>query len=137
MGLFCACVITWAGDTFFDLEVFFNPVREDEDDPENILAALSRNDLDILADWYERASAAARSINQRQDDGRGGCNGAKMAELREFFLSNREEKIEGLVSSGCKYAAYLNERTQQILQMERSKEWAKVEKIDCLRGKYL
>ena len=54
-----------------------------------------------------------------------------------IFLSNRETKIEGLVSSGCKYAAYLNERTQQILQMERSKEWAKVEKIDCLRGKYL
>ena len=42
-----------------------------------------------------------------------------------------------LVSSGCKYAAYLNERTQQVLQMERSKEWAKVEKVDCLRGKYL
>ena len=65
-----------------------------------------------------------------------GCNGAKAVALREFFLSNRE-KIGGLVSSGCKYAAYLNERTQQILQMERSKEWAKVEKIDCLRGKYL
>ena len=52
------------------------------------------------------------------------------------FLPNRE-KIEGLVSSGCKYAVYLNERTQQILQMEKSKEWAKVEKVDCLRGKYL
>ncbi len=103
---------------------------------EGDIVVVSRNDMDFLADWYERAAAAARSINQRQEDGRGGCNGAKAVALREFFLPNRE-KIEGLVSSGCKYAVYLNERTQQILQMEKSKEWAKVEKVDCLRGKYL
>jgi hypothetical protein len=93
-------------------------------------------DLDFLADWYEKLTAVVRSINQRQKDGRGGCNQQKLEVLIKFHTSSCQ-RFEKLVTAHNKYAAYLNDRTREVLHMCNSGKWKHIDKVDALRSQYL
>lgn len=100
------------------------------------VAVVSTAELDFFADWYDVASAVARSINQRQKDGRGGCNEAKKDEFLRF-VGDHEADIRKLISMGRRYASYLNERSQRIVRMCNMGSYCALDKIDAFCSKYL
>lgn len=100
------------------------------------MVALTATELDFFADWYDVTSALARSINQRQKDGRGGCNAAKKDEFLRF-VGDHEADIRKLISMGRRYASYLNERSQQIVRMCNMGSYCALDKIDAFCSKYL
>ena len=100
------------------------------------VAVVSTAELDFFADWYDVASAVARSINQRQKDGRGGCNEAKADALRNFMCDHAIE-IEKLYASGSRYARYLKDRADQLMRMIICNNFFSVDKIDAFCSKYL
>ena len=93
-------------------------------------------DHDMLLDWYEALATVTRSINQRQNDKRGGCSESKLAKLKDFYFGNRGN-VERLIGEGVKYAAYLEERTQQVFRMAESGMWSVLPKLDNMRWEYL
>lgn len=100
------------------------------------LVALTAAELDFFAEWHDVVSAVARSVNQRQKDGRGGCNAAKKDALLRF-VNEHAADIERLVLAGKRYAAYLHERTEQIVCMFERNTFGTVEKIKALTSEYL
>ena len=103
---------------------------------ESRIVAMTASELDFFADWYDVISAVARSINQRQKDGRGGCNEAKKDEFLRF-VGDHEDGIRKLISMGRRYASYLNERSQQIVRMSKLGSYFVLDKIDAFSSKYL
>lgn len=103
---------------------------------EETLFVTPSEEFDFLVDWYERLAAVARSINQRQDDGRSGCSERKFAEVKDFF-DKSQVQIDKLNSDRNKYSLYLSSRMKQILEMHNSGKWAKVEKIEAYRSCFL
>ena len=91
---------------------------------------------DMMLDWYELLATVARSVNQRQDDGRGGCNKKKLSELREFRNAHSAD-VERLIAGGIRYCAYLEEWTQRVFHMESAGNWSTLPKIDAMRWEYL
>lgn len=98
--------------------------------------ALTAAELDFFAEWYDVVSAIARSINQRKNDGRGGCNTAKKEALLHFMGEHAEE-VDCLVGTGKRYAVYLYEHTKQIMRMIDLNAFETVEKISMLTSEYL
>ena len=100
------------------------------------VAVVQTAELNFFADWYDVASAVARSINQRQKDGRGGCSAAKKDEFLRFVCDHAAD-ISKLMGVGRRYASYLNERSQQIVRMCNTGNYFPIDKIDAFCSKYL
>ena len=100
------------------------------------MAVVQTAELNFFADWYDVASAVARSINQRQKDGRGGCSAAKKDEFLRFVCDHAAD-ISKLMGVGRRYASYLNERSQQIVRMCNTGNYFPIDKIDAFCSKYL
>ncbi len=93
-------------------------------------------EMDLLADWYEKLVDAVRSVNQRQKDGRGGCNEQKVDAVINLYDSNTA-LVERIVYSGNKYVTHLMERTRQLRFMRYSGKWSKIEKVEAMYSRYL